>query len=49
MRLQLKLFFCADGGWTIIQKRQDGSQNFNQLWENYKNGFGNMNGEIVLP
>ncbi|XP_070291206.1 angiopoietin-related protein 4-like [Salvelinus sp. IW2-2015] len=43
--------FCemtAEGGWTVIQRRQDGSQNFNQLWEAYQKGFGSLNGVISL-
>ena len=34
--------------WTIIHKRSDGSTNFNNLWEDYKKGFGDPNGEYWL-
>lgn len=34
--------FCdmQQGGWTIIQKRQDGTTDFFQDWKRYKEGFG---------
>lgn len=42
------LAHCSDDGWTSIQRRYDGSADFNRSWEDYANGFGSPAGEFWI-
>ncbi|XP_076105752.1 fibrinogen-like protein A [Mytilus galloprovincialis] len=37
-----------DGGWTVIQRRLNGSTNFYKGWTAYEDGFGNLDHEFWL-
>ena len=36
----------AGGGWLVVQRRQDGSVDFNRSWVDYEDGFGSLTAEF---
>ncbi|GAB0100725.1 hypothetical protein DMENIID0001_168100 [Sergentomyia squamirostris] len=39
---------CSMGGWSLIQRRHDGSVDFNKSWEEYAEGFGSPFSEFWI-
>lgn len=42
------LAYCDEEGWTVIQRRFDGSEDFYRDWDDYQAGFGRLSGEYWL-
>lgn len=41
-------FSNLDHGATVIQRRKDGTVNFDQTWDKYENGFGDFQGKTLF-
>lgn len=35
----------TNGGWTVLQRRTNGKENFDRGWNDYVNGFGNLSSD----
>jgi len=49
--MEMQPVFCnmtLYGGWTVIQRRMDGTQDFDRDWKDYSKGFGSVYGEYWL-
>ncbi|XP_043113876.1 angiopoietin-related protein 3-like [Puntigrus tetrazona] len=44
----VKCEFTEEGVFTVIQRRHDGSVDFDQSWEKYEDGFGDFSSEFWL-
>ncbi|CAH1796724.1 unnamed protein product [Owenia fusiformis] len=44
--VKMRCYFDAEGDWTVIQTRTDGSLDFDRPWRDYSKGFGDLDGEF---
>lgn len=40
--------FENNTGWTVVQRRTNGTVDFYRGWDDYRNGFGDLRGEFWL-